>query len=114
MLITASIEAIEADGDDMLTEQVADSREAYPDVPVRRMLGRDGSARVRSNDPRRRSSSWSARADGEGSAACCSDRRAESLVYPREYPVAVVPRHASRLPERIATKKSATARGGIK
>lgn len=46
VLVSASIEAIEADERRLLAEQVADCAKDYPGVPVRRMLSRDGSARV--------------------------------------------------------------------
>jgi nucleotide-binding universal stress UspA family protein len=91
VLIAASVEAIEAEEQRLLSEQVAARAQACPDVPVRRLLSRDGPA------PALIAQSASAQLVVVGTRGRGGFRSlllgstSQSLIYHAECPVAVIP-----------------------
>ncbi|MEU0878187.1 universal stress protein [Lentzea sp. NPDC005914] len=91
VLIAASVEAIEAEERRLLTEQVATCAQAFPDVPVRQLLSRDGPA------PALIGQSASAQLVVVGTRGRGGFRglllgsTSQSLIYHAECPVAVIP-----------------------
>jgi nucleotide-binding universal stress UspA family protein len=91
VLIAASVEAIEADERRLLAEQVAACAKNYPDVPVRRMLSRDGSARVLVEQSATAQLVVVGTRGRGGFRGLLLGSTSQSLIYHAECPVAIIP-----------------------
>ncbi|MDX8148890.1 universal stress protein [Lentzea sp. BCCO 10_0061] len=91
VLIAASIEAIEADERRLLAEQVAGCAKACPDVPVRMMLSRDGSARVLVEQSASAQLVVVGTRGRGGFRGLLLGSTSQSLIHHSECPVAIIP-----------------------